>query len=132
MKLFELHDLNWATRDNAQYPPNFDDTNLTVLMVNVRDVFDSGGRSFKLDIDDEMGGRNAIKDRLPRAKDHFKRGGAMDYPEIGYNSATGTVDFTNGRHRAAAAYQMGHEYIPMFVSRDGLEEFKEVVRTRSM
>lgn len=132
MKLFELHDLNWASRDNAQYPFNFDDPDLVMLTVNIRDVFDNSGRGFRLDLEDELGGKNSIKDRLPRAKDHFKKGGAMDYPEIGYNSATKTVDFTNGRHRAAAAYQMGHEYIPMFVATDGLDEFKRVVRTQNM
>jgi hypothetical protein len=130
MKLYEMHDLNWATRDNAQRKINFDDKNLVVLNVNIKDVFDNGGRSFRLDLDDELGGRNAIKDRLPRAKEHFKRGGAMDLPEVGYNEATGTIDFTNGRHRTAAAYQMGYEYIPMFVSKDGLDEFKKLVRTK--
>jgi hypothetical protein len=56
----------------------------------------------------------------------------MDYPEIAYNSTLKTADYTNGRHRALAAYQLGHEYIPMFVSKYGLEEFKRLVRTREV
>jgi hypothetical protein len=131
MKLKQLYeaDLNWATRDNAQRPGNFDDKNYVLLMVNIKDTFDNGHSGFKLDVEDEKGGPNAIGDRLTKAKAHFEQGKPMDYPEVAYNLSTKTVDYTNGRHRAVAAYQMGKWFIPMFVSKDGLHKFKEVVRT---
>ena len=135
MKLKQIlkeYKLNWATKDNAQRPYNFDDKNYVILLVNIKDTFDKSHPGFALDPEDESGGPNAIKDRLPRAKEHFLKGEAMDYPEVAFNIATNTVDYTNGRHRAVAAYQLGKTYIPMFVSKDGLHQFKKNVRTKSI
>ena len=129
MKLHELN-LNWAGVDNAQRPTNFNHEELVILNVHIQDVFDHMHSAFKLDLDDERGGKNAIGDRLSRAKNHFKGEHPMDLPEIGYNEWSGTIDFGNGRHRTAAAHQLGKEYIPMFVTIDGLDEFKKLVRTK--
>lgn len=136
MKLKELQlnedGLNWANKDNAQRPQNFDDKEQIILLVNIKDTFDNGPSGFNLDVDAEDGGSNAIKDRLPKAKEHFQSGKPMDYPEIGFNMSLKTVEYTNGRHRAVAAYQLGKEYVPMFVSKDGLSQLKKVVRTKNM
>ena len=131
MKLFELN-LNWADRDNANRPTNFDSDNLVMLRVNIEDVIKHMHSEFKLDLGDELGGKNSIGDRLPRAKEHFKAGGAMDLPEIGYSKWSKTIDFGNVRHRTVAAHQLGKKYIPMFVSIDGIDEFKKLVRTEPM
>jgi hypothetical protein len=130
MKLFELHEFNWATRDNAEYKQIFDSDDVVQLMCNIEDVVNNMHSEFKLDLDSELGGRNSIGERLPKAKNHFTSGGAMDLPEVGYNDWSGTVDFGNGRHRTVAAYQLGKRYIPMFVAKDGLDEFKKLVRTK--
>lgn len=130
MKLHEV--FNWATRDNAQYKQIFDSKDVVRLLCNIEDVINNMGSGFKLDLDSELGGDNGIGKRLPNAKKHFMSGGPMDLPEVGYNSWSGTVDFTNGRHRTVAAYQLGKEYIPMFVAKDGLDEFKKLVRTKEL
>jgi len=129
MKLYEI-DLNWANKQNAQNPRNFGDRNYVLLNCNIEDVFNNGSGDFKLDPHDNLGGKNGIGQRAPNAKAHFQSGGAMDPPEVGYNPYQKTVDFTNGRHRAVAAFQLGHEYIPMFVSTSNIDKFKQIIRTK--
>ena len=138
MKLKDLHeglwdkepDINWATSSNAIRKQNFDDPNLVLLTCSIRDVFDNGLRAYSLDLDDPSGGSNAIGNRLEKAIAHIREGNPMDPPEVGYNPTLKKVDFTDGRHRCVAAYQFGAEYIPMFVAREGLEVFKQLVDTR--
>lgn len=129
MRLCEL-DLNWASRDNAERPGNFNDSAYTVRLCNVSDVFKHVSSDTALELDSDTGGKNAIGDRLSRAKQHFTAGEAMDFPEVAFNQYTNNIDFTNGRHRAVAAYQLGHEYIPMFIYRETLAKFESLVRTK--
>ncbi len=129
MRLYEL-DLNWATRDNAQYKPNYDSSSFELLNCNIRDVLSNMESDFALDPDDELGGKNHIGDRVPRAKAHWQAGQPMDYPSAGYSKYHNSIYIDNGRHRTVAAYQLGKEYIPMFVSTDGIDKFKEIVRTK--
>lgn len=134
MKLHDLKSnkpkLNWANRSNAQYNPVFDSNDVVLLNVNVEDVINNMSRDFRIELNAKDGDNNTIAARLSNAKEHFKSGAPMDYPEVGYNSWSRTVDFSNGRHRTVAAYQLGYRYIPMFVSKDGLEEFKKIVRIK--
>jgi hypothetical protein len=138
MKLSDLREgiwdkepnLNWADESNAERANNFDSPNLVLLNCSIRDVFDHGPRGFTLDLDDPTGGKYKIGNRVEKAIAHFREGKPMDPPEVGYNSTTKTIDFGNGRHRCVAAHQFGAEYIPMFVSTDGLEEFKKLVHIR--
>lgn len=131
MRLFEIAtDLNWADQTDAERPNNFSDDDYVLLNVNIEDVFNHSDVDFRLDINSPTGGKNAIGDRLNRAKSHFKGGGAMDPPEVAYSRYSNGVEFTNGRHRAVAAYQLGHEYIPMFVAKADISAFTEIVKTK--
>ena len=85
---------------------------------------------FKLDIFDSNGGKNAIGDSLNKAKEHFISGEPMDYPEVSYSLYNKTIDFTNGRHRSAAAFQLGCDYVPMFIYKGTLDGFMSLVRTK--
>lgn len=129
MRLFEL-DLNWATKDNAEYKPQYDSKDTVKLMVNVEDVMRHAGSGFRLDPHDPTGGKNAISNRLPRAKAHFQSGGPMDLPLVGVGHTGKSTFISNGRHRMIAAFQLGHEYVPAFVYKDDLENFKKLVRTK--
>ena len=125
-------ELNWSDKTNSERPYNFDNDNYILLNVKIEDVINNMDNDFKLDLNDSKGGENSIGSRLQRAKKHFESGEPMDYSEVGYNKHTGNIDFTNGRHRAVAAYQLGHDYIPMFVYKDSLEKFKEIVDTKTI
>ena len=122
--------LNWATPENAQRPNNFTDENQILMQVNVLDVMNNGESDFKLDPYDITGGENAIGNRLAHAREYFKEGHPMDYSEVHYSKYRKSIGFDNGRHRAIAAFHLGHEYVPMFVYKDGLDEFKKLVRTK--
>lgn len=123
-------EINWSNQENAERPYNFNDDSYVVLNVKIEDVINNMDKDFKLELNDSSGGKNAIGNRLKMAKEHFIKGEPMDLPEVGYNKYTGKIDFTNGRHRTVAAYQLGHEYIPMFISKDSIEQFKGLVDTK--
>jgi hypothetical protein len=124
-----INTLNWATTNNSERPNNFSSDEYVLLNVNILDIINNMHVNFKLDLNDENGGANAIGKRLPLAIKHFLSKQPMDYPEIGYSSHSKTIDFTNGRHRTLAALKMGHEVIPMFVCKSDIKEFKALVRT---
>jgi hypothetical protein len=139
MKMIELTEnvwddgsgsLTWADRSTAQYPQRFDDPKLVLLQCSIQDVFQHGMRGYTLDLDDANGGKYAIDDRISKATSHFRNNNPMDPPMVGYNPRTESVDFVDGRHRSVVAHQFGADYIPMFVSVDGLNEFKQLVHTR--
>jgi hypothetical protein len=133
MKLFELfisEQLSWATRDNAERPNNYDRDDYKLLTVNVADVFAHVDSEFALDLQSDTGGKNAIGNRLDRAKKHFSSGKPMDPPEVALNSRNNKIEFSNGRHRAVAAHQLGHKYIPMFVYTVGIDQFKKLVKIK--
>lgn len=123
-------EINWSNQENAERPYNFNDDSYVVLNVKIEDVINNMDKDFKLELNDSSGGKNAIGNRLKMAKEHFIKGEPMDLPEVGYNKYTGKIDFTNGRHRTVAAYQLGHEYIPMFISKDSIKQFKGLVDTK--
>ena len=126
-----VNEINWSNESNAERPYNFEDDNYVVLNVKIEDVINNMAEDFKLDLNNSTGGKNAIGNRLAMAKEHLLKGEPMDYPEVGYSEYTGKIEFTNGRHRTVAAYQLGHDYIPMFIYKDTLEKFKEIVKTKN-
>jgi hypothetical protein len=125
-----MNKLNWATKENAVRPNNFDADHYELLHVNALDMMNNAENDFKLDPYDRTGGENAIGIRLPYAIEYFKSEQPMDYPEAYYSKYTKKVGFDNGRHRTIAAFQLGEEYVPMFVYTDGIDEFKKLVRTK--
>lgn len=122
--------LNWANKENSQRPSNFDSEDYIILNVNVLDIMNNSENDFKLDPYDAIGGKNAIGNRLPYAVEHFVDGRPMDFSEAYYSPYKKKVGFDNGRHRAVAAFQLGHDYIPMFVFKENIDKFKEIVRTQ--
>ncbi len=124
--------INWANEDNAQRPSNFSDENYELLYVKITDIIPFMHSSMVLDINHPKGGDNGIKNRLPMAKDYISSGNPIDYPEIGCNDRNNVIDFTNGRHRTAAAHQLGYEFIPMFVYKETIDKFKSLVTTYPM
>lgn len=107
------------------------DPEYTVVTANIRDLFDKTWPSYALDIDDPRGGRNAIGDRIGRAKAHWTSGGYMDPAEISIQVDQGepAVVWQDGRHRLAAAHQMGHEYGQVVVPKKDLPLLRKMVRT---
>jgi hypothetical protein len=123
--------LSWATADQAQNPYPYNNRDEYVLLnCNIKDIFNNTHQDIALDVTDPIGGPNAFSYRLPKAIQHFQANQPMDYAIVGYNPYTKQVDFTNGRHRLAAAYQLGHEYVPVMVNADHLDKFKRLVRTK--
>ena len=122
--------LNWANKENSQRPSNFDSEDYIILNVNVLDIMTNSENDFKLDPYDAVGGKNSIGNRLPYALEHFVDGRPMDFSEAYYSPYKKKVGFDNGRHRAVAAFQLGHDYIPMFVFKENIDKFKEMVRTK--
>lgn len=109
--------------------------NYELMWLNIEDVFSNAHPSFALDVNDPVGGKNSIKGRVQRAKDHWESGGYMDPSELGYNDSNGainrgTIDFTDGRHRMVAAYHRGEEYAPALVPKEDVAQIKSLVRTK--
>lgn len=123
-------ELNWANEENAQRPNNFNHPDYEILLVKISDVIPLMHSSMRLDLNHDKGGENGIKERLPRAREHFLSGEPMDLPEISCNDRNNVVDFTNGRHRMVAAYQLGAEFIPMFVYKPNIDKFKSLIETK--
>ena len=130
MKLRELvENLSWATRDNAQQSKMFDNDDYVVMNVNIEDVFKHMDSDYTFNVKDEKGGANANPYRLDKAMRHFDANEPMDLPQVAYNPLNKQVEFINGRHRSFAALKKGQIYIPMFVAKQGLAEFKKLVKT---
>lgn len=130
MKLEELFEnLSWANRDNAQQSNMFDDKDYVVMNVKIEDVFKHMNPDYALDTKDEKGGANANPHRLEKAMQHFDANAPMDLPQVAFDPWNHNIEVVNGRHRALAALKKGQEYIPMFVAKQGLDEFKKLVQT---
>lgn len=130
MKLNELFEnLSWATRDNAQQSKMFDNDDYITMNVNIEDVFKHMDPDYAFDTKDETGGTNANAHRLDKAMRHFDANEPMDLPQVAFNPWNKKVEFVNGRHRSMAALKKGQMYIPMFVAKHGLAEFKKLVQT---
>lgn len=134
-KLFEVRiepKLNWANEDTAKRNYNYKSNNLVMLEVKIEDLMKHTFSNQKLDLNDPNGGENAKPIRIEKAKEHFLQGNPMDLPEVGCNDSGTAIGFTDGRHRTLAAYQLGADFIPMFVEKENLENFKKIVETRDI
>ena len=134
-ELFEVKiepKLNWANEDNAKRNYNYKSNNLVMLEVKIEDLMKHTFSNQKLDLNDPNGGANAKPIRIEKAKEHFLQGNPMDLPEVGCNDSGTAIGFTDGRHRTLAAYQLGADFIPMFIEKENLENFKKMVETRDI
>jgi len=132
MKLKDLYELQWATGPNVQHAqpmpqrhqsPERDDYVLVEIDINT--LMDNLAADYKLDLNSEEGGGSSMQYRIPRAKEHWKSGGFMDPIYAGYNQHTDLFEISDGRHRVAAAYQMGETKVPALIPDYQLEVFKE-------
>jgi len=118
--------VNWANFSNAERPYNFNSEDYLLININISDVFHNMSKEDSLSLTENNGGNNAIGNRLKNAKEHILGGQPMDYPELGYSEANYNINYTNGRHRTLACYQLGLEYIPAFVYKKILKNLKRL------
>jgi len=139
LDLFEDHnhpergDVRWAvgkhlSRATRVGTKDQNDPDYALVWGNIKDIMDNAVPNMALDLNDPMGGKNRIGQRVPNAKLHWSGGNYMD-PSLIYMRGS-KVDFQDGRHRLVAAYQLGHRYAPVLVDREGLSAFQKVVRVR--
>ena len=103
-----------------------------MLEVKIEDLMKHTFSNQKLDLNDPSGGENSKPERIVKAKERFLQGNPMDLPEVGCNDSGTAIGFTDGRHRTLAAYQLGADFIPMFIEKENLENFKKMVETRDI
>lgn len=72
---------------------------------------------------------NHIGDRFNRAVKHFNDNQPMDPPVITTNDYDKQypLDVDNGRHRIAAAVQLGQKWIPVYVHPDQVEKIRKII-----
>lgn len=127
--------LRWATGpdvDKAVIRYRQKDPDYVVVDANIRDLFQHTRRDYRLDLDDRRGGSNAIGNRIARAKAHWDSGAHMDPAEISIQTDNRgpAVVWQDGRHRLAAAHQMGHDYGQVVVPRSDLDQLRKMVRIK--
>ena len=129
--LFESNPIHWAVGSNfshAQYKPAQNDRNKTVVWARISDVMAHTRKDYALDLNHSAGGANAIGQRVEKAKQHWAAGGYMDPSEIHVQG--NSITFVNGRHRLAAAHQLGEKYAPVVVALDELDDLEKIVDIR--
>ena len=115
--------LKWNTKNSS--PQNYE-----VVMVNIESLMDNTNpmQKISLSAQTKADDANIIGDRVSRAKMFWKEGNTMDMSMVGYSEYSNMVEFTDGRHRLVAAYQLGERYAPVLVDKEGVESFKTLVR----
>lgn len=131
MKLYEV--LQWASGEHAHHAqpaarrfqePDRED--YVVVEVDLETLFQHLDPESKFDLESEEGGSSrSMKMRIPRAKEHWKSGGYMDPAMVGYNEHKNTFEVSDGRHRLAAAWQLGERKVPLIIPDYQLGVFKE-------
>lgn len=136
MRAYELFEtLNWAYGKNADKASGSSRNDLKssdyeIVWVDIKDLFNKTGSQQKLDVDDPRGGENSIGNRVATAKEHWANGGFMNLSIVGWNDYFNSFDFTDGRHRLVAAYQLGERWAPILVDYMSIDKLKELVRTK--
>lgn len=131
-KNIKEEDLKWAIGKNKKYAkfgyPQ-EDSERMVVWANIKDIFDHTIDFQKMDINDPIGGKNSIGDRVAKAKQHWERQNYMDPSEIHIDDMN-RISFSDGRHRLVASYQLGYEWAPVVIYKDQLDNLKKIVRIR--
>ncbi|KKM82479.1 hypothetical protein LCGC14_1319100 [marine sediment metagenome] len=136
MRAFELFEnIAWAVGKDKEHASNTAKNDLLdpdneLVWVEIKDLFDKTEEQQRLDVEDPVGGRYSIGNRVERARDYWQEGGYMDPPLVGWNDYKQTFNFTDGRHRLVAAYQLGERWAPVIVDRESVEKLRELVRTK--
>lgn len=114
----------WAVGENihkAQEPQRIG--SLHTVWVDPKDLVDHQHYAFKVSNKTD---RNHIPGRYQKAIEHFKSGEFMDPPIGGYSHDDSCpVSIDNGRHRIAAAVELGFKYIPVQTTKESIKAWKK-------
>jgi len=133
VKIYELIEtIKWAIDDNIDKATlvtqrDISKPNNIIIWVNIRKLFDNTEDWQKLDINDITGGKNHIGNRIQQAKKYWSDKNYMDPPIITYNDYTKKINFTDGRHRLAAAYQLGQKWAPVITDKKSAKIIKKLI-----
>ena len=139
MKIFETQPIDekveWAIGNNIEHASRLgrkdqQSSEYETLWLNIDDIFHYTDKSQSLDVRSHTGGENSIGSRVEMAKQFWLGGGKMDLAIIGWNEHFNNLQFTDGRHRLVAAYQLGDHWAPVLVEKNSIEKIKDVVRTK--
>ena len=136
MRAWELfEELNWAVGPNINHAygaikNDLNDPDYMVVWVDIKDLFDKTYSQQRLNVDDPTGGENSIGNRVERAKEFWHKGGYMNPSLVSWNDYCKCFDFSDGRHRLVAAYQMGERWAPIVIDKESTGKLKELVKTK--
>ena len=68
--------------------------------------------------------------QLSMYKEFWANGGYMNPALIGWNDHFQNFNFTDGRHRLVAAYQLGERWAPVLVDKDSVEKVKDLIQVK--
>lgn len=119
MKLIEVA-LNWNPQELGDF---------IVKWANVSDIWKHINPDWLVTNKSQM---NRIGSRYEKALHHFQSGQKMDPPMIGYNQYDEKypISISDGRHRTAAAVELGQEWIPVALLPEQLRDIKRFVRIK--
>ncbi len=126
--------VQWATEPEQAWRSgknDLQDPNYKLMWLNIKDIFGATEKFQRLDPTSRTGGPNTIGDRIKMAKQHWADGNYMNLSIIGWNDYTNAFNFTDGRHRLVAAYQMGERWAPVLVDKNSVNKVEELIGFRS-
>lgn len=127
MKLIDLveRELNWELNPDRRYD-RF--PGITVL-ANVEDIWANVNPEWLITNSSET---NRIGKRFDKAVQHFQSNQPMDPPVIAFSGEHSRypIQVVNGRHRIAAAVQLGQQWIPIIVDPKQLNDIKQVIHIK--
>lgn len=106
---------------------NTESEDFTTITVDIKKLFDNTIDMQRLSTKG-TGGPNAKQFRIKNAKQFWEQGGHMDLAVISYDSYHKRIQFTDGRHRLVAAYQMGEKNAPVLAYTKNLDKLKALLK----
>lgn len=124
--LLESSALNWALDPKDRQDKH---SGYQLVHVNVADLWKNINPDWLVTNQSKT---NHIKNRFEGAVEHFRSGQPMDPPTLSYSGefSAHEVQVVNGRHRIAAAVELGQQWIPAFVLKEDLPDLKRVIQIR--
>jgi len=133
MKLVDLfenaNNIKWATGKHVDkglsvHQHNINSGDFTMINVDIKKLFSKTIDMQQLNPDVADGGSNAKNFRIVNAKKFWEDGGYMDLAVISFDSHHKLIQFTDGRHRLVAAYQLGQKTAPVLAYNKNLDKLK--------
>lgn len=125
--LFGSKDLSWASDKDAPY--DFRGRGDIMVQAYIADIWKNVNPEWLITHKEPT---NRIKNRFEKAVERFQSNEPMDPPQIAYTGEDSRypIQVVNGRHRIAAAAQMGKKWIPIFIDPTQLNDIKSVIRIK--